>query len=151
MITVIITAFIGLCLICLEFFVPGAIIGGLGALFILCSLVLFGMMTTHIYYFILFLALLIVLITFVIKIGLNRTKKVISLHGDQAGFVASSFEKSLIGKEGIVLSDLKPSGHIQIDHESYQAVSESLYIKQGTHILVIGGRGSYLIVKEVSL
>ena len=150
MIMAIIAAFIGLCLICLEFFMPGAIIGGIGAIFLLCSLVVFGMSTPNLYYFILFLAALIILIILTIKLGLSRTKKIISLHGDQSGFVASSFNQSLIGKKGIVLSDLKPSGHIQVDNDSYQALSESVYIKQGTSIVVIGGRGSYLIVKELA-
>ena len=151
MILAIISALIGIALIYLEFFMPGAIFGAIGALFILSSIVVFGMTAVPFYSFFIFLICLVCLVFITLRSGLNRTKKVISLKGDQAGYVASSFDVTLIGKQGIVLSDLKPSGHIQIDQNSYQAVSESLYINKGTPIIVTGGRGSYLIVKESSL
>lgn len=144
-------ALIGLILIYLEFFIPGAILGAVGILFLISSLIMVGMSPLSLTYFFVFLVVLGALVVFTLKLGLNRTKKVISLRSDQEGFVASSFEHTLIGKRGIVLSDLKPSGHIQIDNTPYQAISESLYIVKGTSIVVVGGRGSYLIVKEVSL
>lgn len=144
-------ALIGLILIYLEFFIPGAILGAVGILFLVSSLIMLGMSPLPLTYFFVFLVVLGALVVLTLKLGLNRTKKVISLRGDQAGFVASSFEHTLIGKTGIVLSDLKPSGHIQIENTPYQAISESLYIVKGTSIVVVGGRGSYLIVKEVSL
>ena len=143
-------ALIGLILIYLEFFIPGAILGAVGILFLISSLVMVGM-SLSLTYFGVFFFVLVALVIFTLKLGLNRTKKIISLRGDQAGYVASSFDQTLIGKKGVVLSDLKPSGHIQIDNTPYQAISESLYIIKGTSIVVVGGRGSYLIVKEVFL
>lgn len=144
-------ALLGLCLIYLEFFMPGMIIGTIGAFLILSSILLLGMGDLPLPYFILFLTILLILIIVTLKMGFSKTKKTIRLSSDQSGFVASSFDQTLIGKKGIVLSDLKPSGHIQIQNDSFQAISESLYIPKGTPIIVIGGRGSYLIVKETNL
>ena len=58
-------------------------------------------------------------------------------------------DKDLVGKEGVVSSDLKPSGHILVEDNYYQAVSKTGYIEKGRNIKVIGGQGARLICKEV--
>lgn len=78
----------------------------------------------------------------------SRNKNSLYLDESQEGFVASSFEKTLIGLEAIAHSDLKPSGHISIGEAHHQAVSEGEYISKGTKLTISGGRGAYLIVKE---
>jgi membrane-bound ClpP family serine protease len=54
----------------------------------------------------------------------------------------------MIGEVGVVVSNLKPSGHIKIHNRRYQAVSQSGYVEAETEVEVIGGRGAYLIVRE---
>lgn len=64
------------------------------------------------------------------------------------GYQAASYEKNLVGREGVVLADLKPAGHIEIDGTRYQAVSQGSYIDQGERVEVIEGRGAALVVKK---
>jgi membrane-bound serine protease (ClpP class) len=52
-----------------------------------------------------------------------------------------------LGKEGKVIKDLKPAGLVEIEGESFQALSKGQYIKQGVKVVVIGGEGFHLIVK----
>ena len=69
-------------------------------------------------------------------------------HGnDQEGYVAASFDQSLIGKEGVVSTELKPAGHILVDGQLYQALSETGFIGKGDHVHVVGGKGAHLIVR----
>jgi membrane-bound serine protease (ClpP class) len=47
-----------------------------------------------------------------------------------------SIEKSLLGKIGVTVTVLGPSGKIEIDGEEYNAVSESGYLEPGTEVEV---------------
>jgi membrane-bound ClpP family serine protease len=94
-----------------------------------------------------------VLIAFVARYltpTLASYSKLVLLGNEQdasAGYVASQFDKSAIGKEAIVLSDLKPGGYILIDGQKLQAISNEGYIPQGCHVEVIGGQEESLMVK----
>lgn len=143
---------LGLFLVLLEFYIPGAIMGILGALLILTSIIIFGMADhsgLEIVFFVLGVCVgLVFVVRFAIwRIYSKRKENTIYLEKDQEGYFASSYDQSVIGKEGKVLADLKLSGHIIIDGKEYQALSEAGYIPKGKEIIVIGGRGAYLIVK----
>lgn len=64
------------------------------------------------------------------------------------GYQASFYEKDLVGREGTVVSDLKPAGHIDIDGKLYQAISRGDYIDAGERVEVIEGHGAALVVKR---
>ena len=68
--------------------------------------------------------------------------------GDQEGYTSSSFNSSFIGREGVVVSDLRPSGFIEIDGVRCQAMSEGEYLKKDMKVRVIDGEGAHLIVKQ---
>ncbi len=66
------------------------------------------------------------------------------------GFVISaSSEKSLEGKEGLVIADLRPAGKIEIDDEQYDAQSDGEYLLVGTKVKVKKQQGAYLIVNQL--
>ncbi len=141
---------LGLFLIYLEFFLTGGIAAFAGAILLIGSVVVFakqvgGMLST-----ILFILSLILLSFVVCRLALfqiRRSKNSLFLSQDQEGFQASSFDKGLIGKIGECHTDLKPSGHIVIDNQHYQGISQSGYLPRGTSIIVIEGRGAHLVVK----
>lgn len=70
------------------------------------------------------------------------------LSGEQEGYLASSFDLSLVGREAVALSELKPSGHIVIEGKSMQAMSETGFIDKDQSVEIVGGRGGYLLVKH---
>lgn len=45
--------------------------------------------------------------------------------------------KFLVGKEALVITDLRPSGKIEIDNERYEAISDGEYIVKGSFVKVV--------------
>lgn len=146
--------FIGLFLVLLEFYLPGAVMGTAGALLILGSLFLFVLQNNSPLYIVLFFLFALISVFAVIKFALwyiPRSKKYsIYSKGAQEGYQASAFDTTLIGKEAIVYSDLKPGGYIFIDGKQHQAISESGYIPRGQKVLILRGEGESLIVKSIN-
>ena len=148
-------ALLGLLLVFLEFFLPGAILAVLGGLLLLLSCGFFFFYYPPVWGFA-FVPLLLLALFLTCKLALSQIRKArdkgdFYLAGDQEGFTASTFDQCLIGREGIVATELKPAGHILIEGERIQAMSESQFIPKNTPVTVISGRGAYLIVKERKL
>lgn len=146
---------IGLGLIFLEFFLPGAILGITGGILILISVVLFAIYIKSAIWTIVYIAIAIILVVTLMKITVWRIRKSkpgggIYLNHDQEGYVASNYQKELIGKIGMTVSDLKPSGHVLIDGQMHQALSKVGYIEKNEQITVVGGEGAHLIVMHIN-
>ena len=67
------------------------------------------------------------------------------------GYVISAAisDKNLIGKEGVAITDLRPSGKIEIDGEWHDAQSDAEYIKKDSKVKVEKVQGAYLVVSEI--
>lgn len=145
---------IGLLLIFLEFYIPGAIMGIIGGIMVLTSLILFAYASdSPIYvalYTILTLAALVGLVRFALW-RIPRARQGFSIYSgkDQEGYIASTYDRSAIGKRGVVLSDLKPGGYILIDNQQHQAISNAGYLVKGTEVIVISGQEESLIVQPI--
>ena len=145
---------VGLLLIFLEFYLPGAIMAAMGAILLVAAVVIFAMENSAGLYFLLFLIANCIAVYLVIKFAIwkikhSSTKFGIYSDSSQVGYVASTYDVNAIGKIGIVKTDLKPGGHIIVDGISQQAISESGYISKGAEVLVIGGQEESLIVKAI--
>ncbi len=142
---------LGLALVFIEFFVPGGIIALIGGFCIVFGIIAFCLTPVPLLYKIAFCAGACATAagacSFALHIIKKQKKPSLYLNRDQEGFTASSFEKELIGLQGVALSDLKPSGHIEVEGKRYHALSERLYLEKGTPVIVEGGRGAYLIVR----
>ncbi|CCB91728.1 putative membrane-bound serine protease [Waddlia chondrophila 2032/99] len=144
---------IGLLLIFLEFFLPGGVMGTLGALAVVASIVIFALQTDSVALVILYTLGCVVLFILLFRFALWRIRhgepsKTIYADDAQEGFIASQYDKSLIGKMGIVDTDLKPGGHIIVEEKRHPAISLSGYISKGEKVEVISGEGESLIVKK---
>jgi Membrane-bound serine protease (ClpP class) len=140
-------------LVFLEFFLPGGILGIFGAFFVVLSLVAFYLEghspLALLAYFTFVVVALAILIRYILKaIQSTGKENTIMLDDDQEGYVATGFDKSLIGKTGTVLADLRPAGKIVVDGIEVQALSEMGYLSKGTEVQIVGGKGSHLIVKK---
>ncbi len=149
---ILLLAIVGILLIFLEFFLPGAVMAVIGALALLVSLGLF-FAQYPILWGITYLLVLLPTVFITCKFALwhiRRSKeKGHFYHGsDQEGFAASSFDRSLIGREGTVSTELKPAGHIVVSGHLYQALSETGFISKGDTVLIVGGKGSHYIVRD---
>lgn len=142
---------IGLILVFLEFYLPGAILGMLGGIFLLGALYSYATSgASPLATLIFFLAVassFALLIRFTLW-KIRNTKSAFSIYSNdhQTGYVASHYDKEAIGKTGIVTADLKPGGYISIEGKQHQALSQSGYVVKGTEVLVIGGQEESLLV-----
>lgn len=145
---------LGLVLVYLEFFLPGGIVALLGGLALVSGVTYFSVLDLPIVYKVLYFALTALgcAIACQSAIWVLRSRKGNSLllSSNQEGFVAHHLDESLLGEEGVVESDLKPSGHILVGEQRLQALSEGGYIKKGTPVTLLEGRGTHYIVKEKS-
>lgn len=144
---------LGLLLILIEFYIPGAIMGILGAISILSGIILFASHSESWFAIFLFIAATAIAVICLIRFALWRivhSKGPYSIYSnhDQEGFQASSFDRSAIGRNAIVLADLKPGGFILVEGEQHPAISISGYIAKGEEVTIIDGQQQSLIVKK---
>ena len=152
MITAIFMLAVGLLLIFLEFFLPGAVMGTAGGILFVLSIIFYAMESDNVAYVALFTIGSVVLLGVVIKAALWRVRagakdSTFYLAADQEGFHAEVFNQAVVGMGAVAATDLKPSGFILVNGERLQAVSKAGYIPKGNEVEVIGGKGAYLIVK----
>ncbi|NMA41877.1 MAG: hypothetical protein GX946_00680 [Oligosphaeraceae bacterium] len=55
----------------------------------------------------------------------------------------------LVGREGVCLTMLRPSGKVQIDDERYDVVTEGEILEAGTAVRVIEVEGNRIVVERV--
>lgn len=142
---------LGLFFIYIEFYIPGMVMGICGGLLLIASLFLFIISSTSYVYSLGFFILILLLLFALIKFALWHIPRIkpgnsIYLKSDQEGYLASTFDKEAIGKEGIVLTDLKPGGYIEVDKKQHAAISLSGYMSAGEKVIVLRGEGDSLIV-----
>lgn len=145
---------VSLILIFLEFFLPGGIMGATGAVGMVVSVLLFALESPSPWLVMAYIVVAGLALAAVIKFALWRVRSgkggySVYLSTDQEGYKAGFFDVSALGKQGVALSDLKPSGHVKVEGKRHQAIAKTGYIERDTPIQVIEGRGSYLVVKSV--
>ena len=145
----------GLLLIFLEFFLPGAISGTLGVAALILSLFLAGSDTIQIGVSILIAIFLSVLVFFIMIKIFNKklvlfNKMVLSESAKKEdGYVSNVNRTDLLGKEGIALTILRPSGTVIINNERVDVVSEGGFIDQNAVVKVIKVEGARIVVREL--
>lgn len=145
---------LGLVLIFLEFYLPGAIMGILGTLALVSGIILFASQTDSLLAIGGFVFAVCVMVAILIRFAVWRlrhaTQGTFYLDQDQEGYQACEVDLSVCGKEGIVLADLKPGGYILVQGKRYAAISVGGYIAKGERIKVIGGQEYNLVVTPIN-
>lgn len=146
---------IGIILLILEIFVPGGILGVIGASAIVVSLFIAGYDLSHMAISIL-IAFLVAVVTFIIlykSAGEERGlfKKIVlrdRMTTDE-GYISAQDRTSLIGQEGVSVTPLRPSGTMLLDDERIDVVTEGNYINMDKPIKVVHVEGMRVVVREV--
>lgn len=154
MITIIILGVVGILAIIAELFVPGGVIGIVGAGCIIAAVVLtfaqYGMAAGIIALFG-FIALGIVIFILWMK-NFDRlpvTKRLI-LHDKIGDKKVPDPHKALLGQTGVALTDLMPSGRAQFGDEKVDVLSQGPSVEKGHKVEAIGFSGSTVVVRAVS-
>lgn len=93
-------------------------------------------------------------ILMVIVLGLlsgGKLKTPIILEEEQRrteGYLSSSDLNYLLGKQGVAVTDLRPSGIGKFDDICFDVMSEGVYISRGASVEIIKVEGSKLVVRE---
>lgn len=143
----------GLLLIYFEFYLPGGIMGLTGGVLLFSNIIYVATKSDSMIHLFAIIAATIAGLIIIVKLALNRIKKAkpgdsIYHDDDQEGYCASAYDKDIIGKEGVAMSNLSPSGYVVIEDKKIQALSQVGFIKKGEKIIAIGGQGSHVIIKK---
>ncbi|WP_370642266.1 NfeD family protein [Virgibacillus salidurans] len=146
---------IGIALIIAEFFVPGGIVGVLGALAVVGSLLMSGYDLGHMSMSI-GIAFLVAVIAAVIlfrRIGMDKGVFRHIILKDQTtteqGYVSSQNRLELIGMEGIAVTPLRPSGAGEFGDERLDVISEGSFIDKDKQIKIVKVEGVRIVVIEL--
>jgi len=146
---------IGLILLIVEMFIPGfGIAGGTGVVLIIIGIVLTARTPLEAFVMFLILVVFVALALTVIfrsaKQGKLARKLILwSSAKREDGFSTSSDTSSLVGKEGISLTILRPAGSGLFDSQRLDVVTEGTFIEKGTKIRVIRTEGRRIVVEPV--
>ena len=146
---------VGILLIVAEVLLPATgVLGALGVAAMLYSIVLalggdIGALAA------LGIALLISIAAFMLivsRLPSSRLWNKVVLHDSsrsERGFVSAEEHTELVGKIGEVITELRPSGTVRIDGRPIDVVSEGVFIKKGTQVVVLSVSGSRVVVRPV--
>lgn len=145
----------GLALIIVEMFHPGFGAPGItgGILLVLAICLIANSITQALILIILSLIFLSIVLAAVVKSAKSgRLSKIIVLDESldkESGFSATENNEELEGREGVVLTTLRPAGSALIDGKKYDVVTEGEFISTSKNIKVIKVEGRRIVVKEI--
>ncbi|MDY3006925.1 peptidase [Anaerococcus sp. AGMB00486] len=145
----------GILLLAFELFIPGfGILGILGSILTVYSLLdsfnnsLFGIM-------VLFVTAASVFISVTVFIRLGFSARLFDrtilkdVQTKERGYNSKKDYKYLLGAKGFAKTILRPTGLIEIDGRSYDAKTNSEFIKKDSQIEVVEIKDGHIIVKEI--
>ena len=140
--------FVGIEMVVPGFSVPGisGIVCLIAGVFLLADTVMEGFFIT-----VIVLALLGILMAVMLYLlSKGKFRSPIILEEEQKsteGYLSSSDLKYLLGKKGVAMTDLRPTGVGQTDGINFDVISEGNYISAGEPVEIIKVEGSKLIVR----
>ncbi len=146
----------GLILVIFEMFNPGFGFPGLIGLFLLIFSVVITAKTV--------LEALIMILVIIIILGIalifafrsatrGKLSKKLVLNDSmkkESGYIGVNDLADFIGREGVALSVLRPSGTADFDGIKLDVVSESTFISKGRKVKVVQVNGPRIVVREIS-
>ena len=145
----IITAFV---LFFFEIFLPGGVLAVLGGLMLLAaSAVAYTELGAIWAIAIFFFGLVGALVMFFIEIRLiagTRFGRQLSLQSAVSARLNPKADDKLVGKEGVTLTILAPSGKVEIEGKTYTASAQDGYLQKGVSIRVLRTETFKLIVEK---
>lgn len=146
---------VGVIFIIIEILTPTVgLLAGIGVVAIFYSLILaMGGDINAIYMMAISLIIAIIIFAIIIKKlpSSKLWKKIIltNTSSTEQGYVSSVDYSQYLNKEGIVLTELRPSGSVEIDGVPVDVVSEGKFISKGEKVRVVKIEGMRIIVRKV--
>jgi membrane-bound serine protease (ClpP class) len=146
--------FLGISLIVLEFVLPG-VVCGIGGAVLLCISAVMGIAAYPDYTFMIIMGEFMGL-ALGVGLGLIILSKTSSATGlalgtsltEESGYVNLPTNSALVGRPGLVMTALRPSGTIIVDGERHDAVSDGDFILEGEAVRVLEVHGNRVVVER---
>ena len=145
----------GLILLIIEGIVPGFGLPGISGIILIIVGTVLAMDSVGIALMSLSIAIIITTIVAIVLFKLGYRSKLLnkiilnSRTESERGFVSSKTMSDMLGKEGITLSGLRPTGFIEINGQRLDALSEGEFIPKDTKVAVVKVEGSKIIVRRI--
>lgn len=145
-------ALVGLALLIVEMFIPGAVLGFLGGLMMVTSVVL-----SFVFYgprqgtFVLLVLGFSSIILFFVWLKLfpsSPAGKLLTLQKTTQGHSVPSAAAATLGAEGVSITALRPGGIVKIGDQRFEAASDGAFLPPGTAVTVTRIEGSQVIVQS---
>ena len=138
----------GLVAMFIELFIPGAVMGLIGLLAVVGSVV-FALVHGHTTAGIILAIVAVLWVPLFFAMWKSVIGRFFALKGDQRGFRPSTtINEDLVGLEGEAMSALRPSGVARLSDRRYDVVTRGEMLQKGTRIKVIEVSGNRVVVKE---
>lgn len=139
---------IGLLAVFAEILIPGMIVGMCGALCVVGSIYLAYQAGDKTLGNIL-VAISILSIPVFVILWYRMTSRVFAITASEEGFSAPGGFEDLLGKEGVAITPLHPSGIAQIDGRRVDVLSRGEIVPRSARIKVIEVKGNKIVVKPI--
>lgn len=141
-------------LIVLEMFIPGGIMGTLGVVTIVTSMIMINE-ETQIISFIILTSFAIFVALYLFNVYVLK-KKLAFLNGlilkeelsTEKGYVAKESETQLLGLKLVTITDLRPAGVAEANNKRYDVVSNGDFIDKGNEVVVTHVEGMRIVVSK---
>ena len=145
---------IGIALIFAELFVPGGVLGTVGAIMVIWALSLMtdtfiGLLLAILVSFTIIGIIIYILIKIIPKERMRNTLILSSSLNKVEGYISSKDLQSYTGKVGIAESTLRPTGKAKIEGRILDVVSEDKLIEKGKMVKVTYVDGTKVLVREM--
>lgn len=138
---------VGLFLIVLEALLPGMVLGVSGALAIVTAVV-YGFDHGVLAGFSL-LGTALIVVPWTLIWGMKRLSHKTTLSSEDGVLTYRGDYGSLVGKNGVAVTQLHPSGIVLIDGKKIDVVTEGELIEKGERVNVVRTEGNRVIVKRI--
>ena len=145
--------FCGFLLLAVEIFVPGGVLGTLGAvaLFgaVISAFAVFGPQTGFLVAILMLILMAVGLVLWIRRFPNTPIGRALTLSKDGQSFkLDSEANPPLVGAEGSAQTDLRPAGIAVINGRRMDVVAEGEWIAAGTPVRVISAKGNHVTVRR---
>ncbi len=148
--TIIIAVYLcGLAAMVVELFIPGAVIGTIGFLAVVGS-VIYALATGHQVTALVLIGCTLALLPVFFMLWKNVVGRLFAMKGEERDFSPSTtISEDLVGVEGVAVTQLRPTGIARLDERRYDVVTRGELIEKGTPIKVVEVSGNRIVVTNL--
>jgi membrane-bound serine protease (ClpP class) len=139
----------GLAAMLVEMFIPGVVVGVMGFLAVMGSII-YAVSVGHYWTAGILMLATLALIPVFFLVWKNVIARFFAITEEQRGYRPSvTITDDLLGQQGVAVTPLRPSGIARLRDRRYDVVTEGEMIEKGVPVVVIDVTGNRVVVRKV--